>query len=146
MRKKLQIIGMKNLISILFLIFAFHFLGQKYPKTLIIENDTLVCFNLSQSKQIAIWNEERKLCQEIHNLDKQEIIKKEQVIVETNKIVVAQNEIIENNKLIIVEKDKLISIHEEEIKILKKQVRRQKTGKWIAIIGGVFLSGIMLAI
>jgi hypothetical protein len=51
---------MQNLISILFIVFAFNLIGQKYPKSLVIDNDTLVCFKVAQAKQLAVWNEERK--------------------------------------------------------------------------------------
>ena len=146
MRKKLLTIGMQNLISILFIVFAFNLIGQKYPKSLVIDNDTLVCFKVAQAKQLAVWNEERKQCQELRIIDNNELIKKEQIISETNQIVFSQNQIIENNKLIIQEKDKIIDIHERENKLLKKQLRNQKIGKWIAIVSGIFLSGVMLAI
>jgi hypothetical protein len=56
---------MQNLISILFIVFAFNLIGQKYPKSLVIENDTLVCFKVAQAKQLGVWNEERKQCQEL---------------------------------------------------------------------------------
>jgi len=146
MRKKLLTIGMQNLISILFIVFAFNLIGQKYPKSLVIDNDTLVCFKVAQAKQLGIWNEERKQCQELRIIDNNELIKKEQIISETNQIVFSQNQIIENNKLIIQEKDNIIDIHQRENKLLKKQLRNQKIGKWIAIVSGIFLSGVMLAI
>ena len=38
------------------------------------------------------------------------------------------------------DKDKLITISEDENKSLKKEVRKQKFGKWISIIGGVVLT------
>ena len=146
MRKKLLTIGMQNLISILFIVFAFNLIGQKYPKSLVIDNDTLVCFKVAQAKQLAIWNEERKQCQELRIIDNNELIKKDQIIIETNSIIESKNKIIESNQLIILEKDKIIDINEQEKKLLKKQLRNQKIGKWIAIVSGVFLSGVMLAI
>jgi len=145
-RKKLLTIGMQNLISILFIVFAFNLIGQKYPKSLVIDNDTLVCFKVAQAKQLAIWNEERKQCQELRIIDNNELIKKDQIIIETNSIIESKNKIIESNQLIILEKDKIIDINEQEKKLLKKQLRNQKIGKWIAIVSGIFLSGVMLAI
>jgi hypothetical protein len=61
-------------------------------------------------------------------------------------IIESKNKIIESNQLIILEKDKIIDINEQEKKLLKKQLRNQKIGKWIAIVSGIFLSGVMLAI
>jgi hypothetical protein len=137
---------MQNLISILFIVFAFNLIGQKYPKSLVIDNDTLVCFKVAQAKQLAIWNEARKQCQELRIIDNNELIKKDQIIIETNSIIESKNKIIESNQLIILEKDKIIDINEQEKKLLKKQLRNQKIGKWIAIVSGIFLSGVMLAI
>jgi hypothetical protein len=112
----------------------------------VIDNDTLVCFKVAQAKQLAIWNEERKQCQELRIIDNNELIKKDQIIIETNSIIESKNKIIESNQLIILEKDKIIDINEQEKKLLKKQLRNQKIGKWIAIVSGIFLSGVMLAI
>ncbi len=137
---------MKNLISIFFLVFFSFANAQKYPKTIVIENDTIICFTTAQSKQLAVWNEQRKQCQELRILESKEIIKKDGIIYEQNTIINNQDSIIFNYRSIIVEKEKIITINEEEKKLLKKEVRTQKVGKWIAIISGVLLSGLMLAI
>lgn len=137
---------MKNLISILFILVISITNAQKYPKTIVIENDTIICFTTTQSKQLAVWNEQRKQCQELRILDSKEITKKDGIISEQNSIISKQDSIIFNYRGIIVEKEKIITIHEEERKLLKKEIRTQKIGKWIAIISGVLLSGLMLAI
>lgn len=137
---------MKNLISIFFLVFFSFANAQKYPKTIVIENDTIICFTTAQSKQLAVWNEQRKQCQELRILESKEIIKKDGIIYEQNTIINNQDSIIFNYRSIIVEKEKIITINEEEKKLLKKEIRTQKVGKWIAIISGVLLSGLMLAI
>jgi hypothetical protein len=49
-------------------------------------------------------------------------------------------------KLNLQDKDSLIKICEDEKKSLKKEVRKQKIGKWIGITGGVVLSAFCLAI
>jgi hypothetical protein len=59
---------MKNLISIILLVVINFGFGQKYPKSIVIENDTIICFTTAQSKQLAIWNEQRKQCQEFKNI------------------------------------------------------------------------------
>lgn len=137
---------MKNLISILFILVISITNAQKYPKTIVIENDTIICFTTTQSKQLAVWNEQRKQCQELRVLDAKEITKKDGIISEQNSIISKQDSIIFNYRGIIVEKEKIITINEEERKLLKKEIRTQKIGKWIAIISGVLLSGLMLAI
>lgn len=141
---------MKNLINIiLFLFLSQVFYAQeikKYPSVIVLLNDTLVCFNTQQSKQMALWNEDRKECVELRKLDNQTI---EQMQLKSNE----QNNVISNlekqvveYKGIISDKDELLKINEDEKKQLKKEVRRQKAGKWIAIVGGVVLSVICLAI
>jgi len=137
---------MKHLINIIFILVISITNAQKYPKTIVIENDTIICFTSTQSKQLAIWNEQRKQCQELRVLDRKEITKKDGIISEQNSIISKQDSIIFNYRSIIVEKEKIITIHEEERKLLKKEIRTQKIGKWIAIISGVLLSGLMLAI
>ena len=137
---------MKHLINIIFILVISITNAQKYPKTIVIENDTIICFTTTQSKQLAIWNEQRKQCQELRVLDGKEITKKDEIISEQNSIISKQDSIIFNYRSIIVEKEKIITIHEEERKLLKKEIRTQKIGKWIAIISGVLLSGLMLAI
>jgi len=137
---------MKNLISIIFLATIFFANAQKYPKTIIFENDTIICFTTAQSKQLGVWNEERKQCHELRILDAKEMIKKDGVIYEQNEIINKQDSIIFNYRGIIVEKEKIIIINEEEKKLLKKEIRTQKVGKWIAIICGVLLSSLMVAI
>jgi hypothetical protein len=116
-----------------------------YRKVLSTQKQLMALKRVSTEKCL-VWNEERKQCQELRIIDNNELIKKEQIITETNQIVFSQNQIIENNKLIIQEKDKIIDIHQRENKLLKKQLRNQKIGKWIAIVSGIFLSGVMLAI
>jgi hypothetical protein len=56
-----------------------------------------------------------------------------------------ENEIIQHKKNL-EDKDKLIGVCEDEKKSLKKEVRKQKVGKWIAIIGGVVLSTLCLTL
>ena len=79
MPTKLTTIGMKNLISGLFIVCALNLFGQKYPKSLVIDSDTLVCFKVVQAKQLAVWNEERKQCQELRIIDNKELLKKDQI-------------------------------------------------------------------
>jgi ribosomal protein S6 len=59
-----------------------------------------------------------------------------------------ENEIIQHKKNI-EDKDKLIGVCEDEKKSLTKEIRKQKRGKWIAIIGGiggVFLTTFILTL
>jgi predicted RNase H-like nuclease (RuvC/YqgF family) len=106
----------------------------------------LVCFTIEQSKQIAVWNEQRKECLELRKNDNQKIGELQNVInQQTGLITNLENEtgLLNAN---IKDKDALIQICEDEKKSLKKEVRKQKVGKWIAIVGGVVLSTLLLTI
>jgi len=141
MQSKLKTIGMKNLISVLTIIFICHFtysqVKPKYPAVMVINKDSLVCFTTEQSKQIAVWNEQRKECLELQSEDKK-------TIVELNKVVNKQLEIISNleteitlHKKTISDKETLLQVCEDEKKSLNKEIRKQRRGKWIAICSGV---------
>jgi hypothetical protein len=141
---------MKNLISTLFLVTIYQLSYTqskvKYPKLMIVEKDTVMCFTIQQSKQMAIWNESRKECLELSKLDKEKIV-------ELNKISTKKDSIISNleNTILLCKKNvdgkqSLVNVCDSEKKQLKKEIRKQRRGKWIAIIGGVFLSLLCLTV
>jgi Zn-dependent oligopeptidase len=141
---------MGNLSKIILFIFAFQFcFGQqkeiktKYPSVIVVGKDTLVCFTTEQSKQMGVWNEQRKECVELRKNDNQKISELNNIS-NTQKGLISnlENEVFQYKKNI-QDKDKLISICEDEKKSLNKEIRKQKRDKWIAIlsgIGGVFLT------
>jgi hypothetical protein len=142
---------MGNLINTILFVFALQFcyaqkIKTKYPSIIVLSKDTLVCFTIEQSKQIAVWNEQRKECLELRKNDNQKIGELQNVInQQTGLITNLENEtgLLNAN---IKDKDALIQICEDEKKSLKKEVRKQKIGKWIGITGGVVLSAFCLAI
>jgi len=144
---------MKNLIKTIIFVFAIQLCYAQtiktYPSVIILQKDTLVCFTTEQSKQIAVWNEQRKECVELRKNDNQ-TISELQKITNTQIGIISnlENEIIQHKKNI-EDKDKLIGICEDEKKSLTKEIRKQKRGKWIAIIGGiggVFLTTFILTL
>jgi hypothetical protein len=113
---------------------------------MLIGTDTLICFTTSQAKQLAIWNEKRKECIELSENDNQKIS-------ELNKIVLKQDSIILNYEKKVVlfketisDKDTLISIVEDEKLSLTKEIKKQKRGKWIAVVFGVGLSLLFISL
>lgn len=68
---------MGNLIKTLIFVFAIQLSYaqtiKKYPSVIVLEKDTLVCFTTEQSKQMAVWNEQRKECVELRKNDNQKI-------------------------------------------------------------------------
>jgi hypothetical protein len=131
---------MKNLINVLIIIFICNFTysqsNKKYPSVIVVNKDSLVCFTIEQSKQMAIWNEQRKECLELQVEDKK-------IIEEFIKLKQTQFGIISNleNETILLkktikDKDNLLRVCEDEKVVLNREIRKQKTGKWIAILGG----------
>ena len=144
---------MGNLIKTMIFVFALQLSYAQtiktYPSIIVLEKDTLVCFTTEQSKQIAVWHEQRKECVELRKNDNQKISELEKITTtQTGIISNLENEIIQHKKNL-EDKDKLIGVCEDEKKSLTKEIRKQKRGKWIAIIsgiGGVFLTTFILTL
>ena len=142
---------MGNLSKTILFIFALQFcsaqnIKSKYPSIIIVEKDTLVCFTTEQSKQIAVWNEERKECIELSKNDNQKISELEKIkTTQAGVISNLENEVVQYGKNIS-DKNKLILICKDEKDTLTDEVRKQKVGKWVAIIGGIVLSTLCLKI
>ena len=142
---------MSNLIKTFFFVFALQFcyaqkIKTKYPSVIVLNKDTLVCFTTEQSKQVAVWNEERKQCLELSKNDSQKINELENIITQQKGLISNLEKEKGLLKANLQDKDALIMICEEEKKSIKKEVRKQKIGKWIAIVGGVALSTFLLTI
>lgn len=138
---------MKNLIKTIFFVFLLQFCNaqkNQYPLTILIDDDSLVCFTIEQSKQLAIWNEEKKECINLYKNSNEKIIQLENISTTQKGIIDnLENEIIQHNKNL-EDKNKIISIFEDEKKYLKKQVIKQKIYKWISIFSGVILSTVLI--
>ena len=66
---------MKNLINLIIVTFfvqiSFAQIKNKYPQVIVVQKDTIVCFTTEQSKQMAVWNEQRKECYDLRKYDNQ---------------------------------------------------------------------------
>ena len=144
---------MGNLIKTMIFVFALQLSYAQtiktYPSIIVLEKDTLVCFTTEQSKQIAVWNEQRKECVELRKNDNQKISELEKITTtQTGIISNLENEIVQHKKNFD-DKNSLLLICEDEKKSLTKEIRKQKRGKWIAIlggIGGVFITTMILTL
>lgn len=105
---------------------------KKYPKVLVIENDTLVAFTIQQSKKLAMINESNKLCQK--NLTDSDSIISIQLNQLSNRKKVIDNlySIISNDSIIFNKKDELNKICNDELNLCKSDLKRHKIQKWIA--------------
>ena len=138
---------MNNLINVILLIFIVNiaYSQNKYPIVTIVKNDTLICFTIEQSRQMTIWNEQRKECAELQKVDREKIIELEGISKKQLDIITNLESEINQHKGTITYKDKLLKLCEDEKKYLKKEVRKQKTGKVLSIVGGVVLSILFLS-
>ena len=144
---------MNSVIKYLFIILCFHCSGQNYPKTILLKKDTVIVFSIEQGKRLSLINEERKKCgEELLIVEKQLILKGrvagtdeeanlKDTIIEGYKDKISSYSEIENTLgKIINEKNDLLGICEDEKDDLKKDIRKQKIQKWIAICSGVVLT------
>jgi hypothetical protein len=144
---------MGNLIKTMIFVFVLQLCYAQtiktYPSIIVLEKDTLVCFTTEQSKQIAVWNEQRKECVELRKNDNQKISELEKITTtQTGIISNLENEIVQHKKNFD-DKNSLLLICEDEKKSLTKEIRKQKRGKWIAVlggIGGVFITTLILTL
>jgi DNA repair exonuclease SbcCD ATPase subunit len=137
---------MNYLISFFVLLLTFFSYGQEYPKTSVIDKDTVLIFSQEQAKKIAQWNEERKYCIENEELLELLIQEKDTIIKHLSKQVEDFTIVEHRYNDIIKEKDDLQEIYEQENKIIHKEVKRQKRHKWIAIFSGIALGVIAIVV
>ena len=137
---------MNYLISFFVLLLTFFSYGQEYPKTSVIDKDTVLIFSQEQAKKIAQWNEERKYCIENEELLELLIQEKDTIIKHLSKQVEDFTIVEHRYNDIIKEKDDLQEICEQENKIIHKEVKRQKRHKWIAIFSGIALGVIAIVV
>lgn len=113
---------------------------QKYPMVTTFMGDTVIVFGFEQGLELSQRNEERKECLIRKDILEQRIVEKDVVITQQEEKIQAQDTIIakyeENEEAY----EDLIEISEEEKKALKKEIKRQKRGKVIAIIGAGVIS------
>jgi len=144
---------MSNLIKTIICVFALQLCyaqtKTKYPSVIVIEKDTIVCFTTEQAKQMGVWNEQRKECVELRINDNEKISELKKITTtQTGIISNLENEIVQHKKNFD-DKNSLLLICEDEKKSLTKEIRKQKRGKWIAIlggIGGVFITTMILTL
>jgi hypothetical protein len=127
------------LFSVLFQ-FAFSQLKNEYPIVSVIENDSVVIFSLKQSKKLIEINEQKKECFELKYILNNEIIQKDTIIYAQRKKIENLNSIVDEKQSIIKTKDELIQICEDEKGNLRKEIRKQKIGKWLSISGIIIVS------
>lgn len=134
--------SLKSKLCVFFVLFLNNVFTQtnEYPVITKIEKDTVIIFTLQQGRELIIYNEQRKEYMELNEILNSTIVQKDTVINSLNQKVSNYEKIDLENKKIIKTKEELIKLSEDEKSTLKHEVRKHKTGKWIAIAGCVTLA------
>lgn len=154
MKKNLQIIGKMSFECIKKLLIAFTFYfnmvmcfaqqkALEYPKTIIIKEDTLIAFTISQTKKLSLINEENKMNKNIISINDLEINKKEEIIIAQKVIISNYQSAIDNYKNIIDDIKIQNSLNENITKGLKKEIRKQKIIKIVNTTVGFITTTLM---
>ena len=123
------------------LLFIFLFIStvsfsQTYPQIVVIEEDSCIIFTLSQSRQMITWDLQLQECRTNLELTSNESSLKDSII-QIQKEQIEEYQKIDTTYLALMDENKeLTELLEEERKILKKQIRKQKVQKWLVGIGG----------
>jgi len=117
---------------------------QKYPKVINYMGDTVVVFDFEQGLELSDRNEERKECLARKDILEERIVEKDVVITQQTETIQAQDTIIQKYEDNEGHYEDLLELSEEEKKGLKKEIKRQKRGKIIAIIGAGVISVIAI--
>lgn len=131
--------NLKSKLAVTFLIICNCILGQEneYPIISKIDKDSVIIFTIKQGRELVKINEEKKECLELNDILNQEIIQKDTIIYAQSKKIENYKGIVSEKDVIIANKEELTKICEQEKTMLKKEIRKQKVGKWIAIASGV---------
>lgn len=117
--------------------------NKKYPRQWVIDQDTVMCFTMEQSKELAARNEVLKgITKELELCDSQLV-----VLNETNNhlaIQVAVADSIEvKYELIIAEKDKQLVLIRQEAVAWQEQAKKQRNQKRWAVGIGSAITGLL---
>lgn len=139
--------NLKSKLAVTFLIICNCILGQanEYPIISKIDKDSVIIFTIKQGRELVKINEEKKECLELNDILNQEIIQKDTIIYAQSKKIENYKGIVSEKDVIIANKEELTKICEQEKTMLKKEIRKQKVGKWIAIASGVAI-GILVIV
>lgn len=123
------------------LLFIFLFIStvsfsQNYPQVVVIEEDSCIIFTLPQSRQMIQWDLQLAECTETLDLTVKESEVKDSIINVQNEQIEEYTKIDWAYIALVDENKELTELLEEERKLLKKEIRRQKVRKWLFGIGG----------
>lgn len=109
--------------------------------TLNSKGDTTICFSVKQSKYLLKKVYEAQYLDSVVKVFQMQRLYLDSIILKHKAIESNYKEIIVNNSEVVIIKDYQIKGLNDVIKSQKKEISRQKTYKWFAIIAGGVVSG-----
>jgi hypothetical protein len=122
---------MNKFLSIIFVILSISAYSQEYPQLILIENDSCIVFTLDQSKTMIEWDIRYDECKSNYEILTVETNIKDSIISNQLYQILEYQKIDSLCQQINIENKGLISLYEDETKVLKKQLTRQKRKTWL---------------
>jgi hypothetical protein len=133
---------MSKLLLILCFVSANSVFSQNYPRTIVLGQDTCIVFSVEQGKQLIIWDLQHQQCKQENEVLINEISLKDSIINNSSEIIKQYDEITilynEQKK----EVANLMSLSEKEKQLLEKQLRKEKTKRFISTTIGIVSTSI----
>lgn len=145
-KTSLKMIKTQSILFLVAILMSFTGFSQKYPRTIMLENDTCVAFTLNQSRKLIKWNEEKHEFHKLYDMCAKQIVFLDSVVTYKDTQILGMNKITENYKDIIKEKEQLMLLNESEKSSLKKEIKIQKRQKWLSIGIGALVSTVITII
>jgi thymidylate kinase len=112
----------------------------EYPLIELKGSDTVILFKLEQGRKLALINEQKKKYEKLYWLQIKELDQKDSIISYQNEVIKNYRQIEQSQIVIINEKQSQVEMVNDESKILKNEIKKQKRYKWTAIISGIALN------
>jgi hypothetical protein len=134
---------MSKLIYIFFILVTTISYSQEYPKVIVLEKDTCIVFTLEQGKKLIEWDIMFEECIVNLELTLNESILKDSIISNQNFQISEYQKIDSLYQQISVENREIKLLYEEETKLLKKQLKKQKRQTFFASALGIISAAVL---
>jgi hypothetical protein len=111
--------------------------SQKFPKSIIIENDSCIVFTLNQSKKMIQWDIQKNYCETELDIAQAEISLKDSVIENQSNQINEFKGIESSYEEIIIENDLIRNVFNQEREILQKELKKERRRKWLSSTLGI---------
>ncbi len=131
---------MKNLLIIILVLSPLFSFSQK---VVIDKKDTMICFTSTQSKFLLKQVTKLEFIEQQDSLNQLVILEQAQIIQNQTTVIETKDNIISNNNEINLIRDQQLAVKESELDESRKDFRKQKRQKNLALIGGGILGTVL---